>query len=130
MNGRSKAWALALLVGAFLLGGVTGAVLDRTLAGKAAREASENRRSRDRGTSYLDWLTQELALSEQQRNEVAAILEQNREEVAALWAETRPAFEEVRNRLRAEVRELLTAEQQVAYDELIATERDRHRRRR
>jgi hypothetical protein len=120
---------LALLLGAFLIGGVTGAVLDRTLAGKAAREASESRRGRDRGASYLDWLSQELALSEQQRNEVAAVLERNREEVAALWEETRPAFEEVRNRLRAEVQELLTDEQRVVYDALIASERDRRRRR-
>jgi len=130
MNGRSKAWALALLLGAFLIGGVSGAVLDRTLAGKAAREATETRRGRDRGTSYLDWLTEELALSEQQRTQVAAILERNREDVAALWEETRPVFEELRNRLRAEVRDLLNEEQQVAYEALIASERDRHRRRR
>jgi len=130
MNGRSKAWAVALLLGAFLIGGVTGAVLDRTLAGKAAREASDSRRSRDRGASYLDWLTQELTLSEEQRTQVAAILERNRAEVAALWEGTRPVFEELRNRLRAEVRELLDEEQQAAYDSLIASERDRHRRRR
>jgi hypothetical protein len=132
MNGKPKAWALALLLGAFLLGGVTGVVLDRTFVGGAPSETDATRRGsdRDRRTTYLDWLAAELALTDQQREEVAAILERNREEVAALWQETRPAFEEVRNRLRDEVRELLSQEQQVAYDALIANERDRHRRRR
>lgn len=132
MNGRSKARALALLLGAFLLGGVAGAVLDRSLTMGAATEVSPARRGdvRDRRESYLDWLAAELALSEQQRAQVADILERNRAQVASLWEETRPAFEQLKTRLRAEVRAVLNADQQVAYDALIAQERERHRRRR
>jgi uncharacterized membrane protein len=132
MNGKSKVWALALLLGVFLLGGVAGALLDRTLSAAGTPAASQDRRDsdRDRRQRYLDWLAAELALSEQQREQVAAVLERNREEVASLWEETRPAFEELKNRLRAEVRDVLSEQQQVAYDSLIATERDRHRRRR
>lgn len=94
--------------------------------------ASEGSRggTRDRRESYLDWLAAELALTQQQREQVAAILERNREEVAALWQETRPAFQALTARLRAEVRDVLSEEQQVAYDTLIANERERHRRRR
>jgi len=132
MNGKSKSRALALLLGAFLLGGVTGALLDRSMTAGAAPEASRARRGdeRDRRESYLDWLAAELALSEQQRAQLAEILERNRAQVASLWEKTRPAFEELKTRLRAEVRAVLNADQQVAYDALIAQERERHRRRR
>lgn len=132
MNGKSKFWALALLVGAFLIGGVTGAVVDRGLARRSSAETQESRRGgeRDRRQSYLDWLTSELSLSEQQRDQVAIILERNREDVAALWQETRPAFEDLKNHLRGEVRDVLNDEQRTAYEALIAAERERHRRRR
>ncbi|MGD8699019.1 MAG: hypothetical protein PVJ43_06995 [Gemmatimonadales bacterium] len=132
MNGKSKAWAFGLLLGAFLIGGVVGAVVDRSIAPNASGETGDSRRSgdRDRRERYLDWLAAELSLSEQQRDEVAVIIERNREEVAALWKQTRPAFEELKQRLRSEVREVLTDEQRTAYEGLIAAERDRHRRRR
>lgn len=132
MNGKSKARALALLLGAFLLGGVAGATLDRSFARVSTPETSEGRRGDDRTRreSYLDWLSAELALSHDQRQRVAAILEGHREEVASLWRETRPAFEELQTRLRAEVREVLSEDQQTAYEALLARERERHRRRR
>jgi len=132
MNGKSKTLALALLFGAFLAGGAVGAVLDRYVVGGATRAASQEQRSRDRDRreSYMDWLATELDLTEAQRQQVAAALEENREEVNALWQETRPAFEELRARFRAQVREVLSQEQQVAYDSLVAIERNRRRGRR
>jgi len=132
MNGKSKTLALALLLGAFLAGGAVGAVLDRYVVGGATRAASQEQRSRDRDRreSYMDWLATELDLTEAQRQQVAAALEENREEVNALWQETRPAFEELRARFRAQVREVLSQEQQVAYDSLVAIERNRRRGRR
>ena len=132
MNGKPKSLALALLVGAFLVGGVVGVVVDRSIVGSPGAGASADRegRDRDRRQSYVDWLTAELQLTEAQRDHVAAVLERNREQVQALWQETRPAFEELKTQLRAQVREILTAEQQAAYDSLLARERDRRRGRR
>lgn len=132
MNGKSKTLALALLIGAFVAGGAVGAVVDRYFVVRSTPEASNQPRSHDRNRpeSYMNWLAAELELTEEQRQHVTAVLERNREEVKALWQETRPAFEELRARLRAEVREVLSEEQQVAYDSLLARERDRRRGRR
>ncbi|MGD8866645.1 MAG: hypothetical protein PVI01_03430 [Gemmatimonadales bacterium] len=132
MNGKPKSLALALLVGALLVGGVVGVVVDRSLIRERAADASADRanRDRDRRQSYVDWLTAELQLSQDQREHVAAVLERNRTEVRALWQETRPAFEKLKTQLRAQIRELLTEEQQAAYDSLLVRERNRHRSRR
>jgi hypothetical protein len=132
MNGKSKTLALALLIGSFMVGGVVGALVDRSLVRGAVSESSGEERGhdRDRRQSYMDWLAAELDLTDDQREHVAAVLETNREEVRALWRETRPAFEELRDRLRAQVREALTEEQQTAYDSLLASEHDRRRGRR
>lgn len=132
MNGKPKSLALALLAGAFLVGGVVGVVVDRSFVSGRGAEVSADRptRDRDRRQSYVDWLTAELQLTEQQREHVAAVFERNREQVRALWQETRPAFEELKTQLRAQIRETLTGEQQAAYDSLLARERDRHRSRR
>lgn len=132
MNGKSKTLALALLFGAFVVGAAVGAVADRYLiTGSAAEQSGESAvHDRDRRQSYMEWLAAELELTDDQRQHVAAVLERNREEVRALWQETRPAFEELKTRLRAEVREVLTQEQQVAYDSLLARDRGRRRSRR
>lgn len=132
MNGKPKSLAFALLLGAFLVGGVVGVVVDRSLiSGRSAAAAADRpNRDRDRRQSYVDWLTRELQLSQKQSDDVAAVLERNREQVRALWLETRPAFEELKSQLRAQIREILTVEQQAAYDSLLAREGDRHRSRR
>ena len=76
MNGKSKAWALALLVAVFLLGGVAGAAVDRMLVGDREVSSGERGRSggdRDRRRSYTDWLAAELSLTDEQRG-VAQVL--------------------------------------------------------
>ncbi|UCC84897.1 MAG: hypothetical protein JSW46_08255 [Gemmatimonadota bacterium] len=129
MNGKSKAWALALLIAVFLVGGAAGAAVDRMLVGD--REVSSDRRGRsggdrDRRRSYLDWLADELALSEEQRTEVHGILERHREQVEEHWRDMRPKYEELQQQARDEIRAALTEEQAAAYDALL----ERHRQRR
>ncbi len=131
MNGKPKAWALALLVGALLLGGVAGAAVDRLLIGEPA-VAEEARRAgdRDRRRSELEWLSSELDLSAEQRERMGAIVEGHRAQMSALWRETRPRFEELRSQLRDDIREVLNADQRAAYEALIQKHEERHRRRR
>jgi hypothetical protein len=130
MIGKSKAWALALLGAALLLGGVAGAAVDRVLVGGSAEAATSRRGSdRDRRSSYLDHLSAELQLTEDQRSQVQVIVEQHREQVSALWREMRPRFEELKGQVHAEIRELLTEEQRTAYEALLDKEaRRRHGR--
>ncbi|NIR44550.1 MAG: hypothetical protein GWN99_09675 [Gemmatimonadetes bacterium] len=122
MNGKSKIWAAALLGVALVLGGVSGAALDRALLRDSASAESRDRdrdRDRDRRGRYLDWLAAELDLTEDQRSQVESIIERHREQVSALWRETRPRFEELKQQLRSEIRDLLTEEQLEAYEALL-----------
>ncbi|MGD2152252.1 MAG: hypothetical protein PVG79_03230 [Gemmatimonadales bacterium] len=130
MNGKSRAWALALLVAVFLVGGAAGAAVDRILVGDRAVESSQRDRSGDRGRrrSYVDWLAGELELSEEQKAEVQAILERHRGQVEDLWRQMRPRYEELQEQARAEIRGLLTEEQTAAYDALLERQRRREHR--
>jgi hypothetical protein len=121
INGKSKAWALGLLVGVLLLGAVAGAAVDRVFLRDAAVTQTRDRRDgdRDRRTRYIDWLTAELRLSDQQRAQVDTIVERNREQVSALWLETRPRFEELQAQLRQQIRGILTDAQSAKYDDLL-----------
>jgi hypothetical protein len=132
MNGKSKIWALALLLGVLLLGGVAGAAVDRILVREsAAAEARERRDSdRDRRGRYLDWLSAELELTDEQRSQVATIVDSHREQTHALWRDLRPRYEEMKSQLRSEIRDVLTEDQSAAYQALLEREADRHRGRR
>lgn len=128
MNGKSKLWALALLIGVLVLGGVAGAAVDRSLSDPACPTAGEERRSReDRDRGYLDWLSSELALTAEQRVEVEGRVERHRAAVHELWREMRPRFEAMKSELRSDIREVLSEDQVAVYDSLIART-DRRRR--
>jgi hypothetical protein len=130
MNGKSKAWALALLVAVFLVGGAAGAAVDRMLVSDREVASGQRGRSgdRDRRRSYLDWLAGELELSAAQRTEVQGILERHHEQVSGLWRDMRPRYEELQQQARAEIRGLLTEDQAAAYDALLQRQRERHER--
>jgi hypothetical protein len=131
MNGKSRVWALALLVAVFLVGGAAGAAVDRMLVGERRVSSSQRGRSggdRDRRRSYLDWLAAQLELTEEQKTEVQAILERSREQVEELWREMRPRYEELQEQARAEIRALLSEEQAAAYDALLERQRQRRER--
>ncbi len=68
----------------------------------------------------LDRFNSRLKLTPDQRQKVAAILEAKRSKMGALRAEVHPKFEEIRNSTRAEIRQLLTPEQQKKFDVMNA----------
>ncbi len=120
---REKILAAVLLAGALALGGALGAAGYSWAAG-------DDRCARPGGReSYVDRLTTELRLSPEQRGQVIVILERQREELAAIWREVKPRTEEIRQAARAEIRGVLTPEQQERYTELLQrSERERARR--
>jgi hypothetical protein len=132
MIGKSKAWALALLVGVLLMGGVAGAAIDRMLVGRSAAAQSAERRDADRDhrRSYVDWLAAELELTDEQRTSIEGLLEGYREQVSGQWQEMRPRFEEMREQFRSEVRTVLTQEQIENYEALLSQEAERRHSRR
>ncbi len=68
----------------------------------------------------LDQFSSELKLTPDQRDKVAAILEAKRQKIETLRAEMRPRFEQIRISTSAEIRQLLTPEQQQRFDVLQA----------
>lgn len=111
---KAKLSAGALLSAALLLGGALGAVGHRWVAS----DACDRGFGRDRG-SFVDWLSQELDLTADQREQVAAVLERQHRAMVALWKEVKPRSEEIRRATWQEVRSILTPEQRARHAELL-----------
>ena len=122
---RLKIWLV--LLGVFLLGGVTGASFDsfyrlRREHGGGRQQQSGEQRDRD----MFERMRRDLNLSEQQTTELRAILEQTRNDYRALRSEVRPRYDAVRQSARTRIRAILTPEQQKLFD-AKAAERDARR---
>ena len=68
----------------------------------------------------LERFSSELKLSPEQKTQVGAILEEKRRKIEALRAEIQPRFKEIRTSTAAEIRPLLTSEQQQKFDVMNA----------
>jgi Spy/CpxP family protein refolding chaperone len=121
---RLKIWLV--IVGVFLLGGVTGASLDSLYRLRASGDARHERGGGRRGGDVFGKMKSDLNLTEQQGTEIRAIIDQSREEYRALRSEISPRYDEVRTRARTRIRALLNPEQQQRFDAEIA-ERDARR---
>lgn len=132
MNGKSKVWALALLIAVLFLGGAAGAVVDRTLMGSHACTDREAGRAQggQKHQSYLARLSAELDLTEEQQGRLETIVERHRETYSALWREIRPQFDTIQANLRREIRDALNDEQRAKYDELLKNQAEHRRPRR
>jgi Spy/CpxP family protein refolding chaperone len=117
---RAQTVGLLMLVIIFAVGAMTGAATMRVAGGDRAepREAVE---SRERRPSL--WET--LDLTPEQRARVDDIMERRRGEVQAFWNEHGPQLRAVMDSARADVREVLTPEQQAIEAEFFA-ERRKH----
>jgi Spy/CpxP family protein refolding chaperone len=124
--GTTRLKILLVLVGVFILGGVTGASLDslyRTRGGDAGHQGGARRGGRD---NMFEHMRRDLNLSEQQATEIRAILDQTRNEYRTLRTEVRPRYDAVRQQARTRIRALLNPEQQKRFD-ARAAERDARR---
>ena len=71
---------------------------------------------RDFQARLLERFSSKLKLTAEQRTQVAAILDVKRQKIDALRAEIQPRFKEIRASTAAEIRQLLTLEQQQKFD--------------
>lgn len=115
------AWKQVVM--AFVLGAVAGGIAGRW----CALEYGKKPWGRSPG-HLLQEFSRHLRLTSEQRTQVGAILEAKRQKVEALRAETRPQFEGIRSSASAEIRRLLTPEQQARYDKLEAEQQARRER--
>ena len=122
---RLKIWLV--VVGVFLLGGVTGAALDSVYRLKARGVERHDGRGGQRNKEKLfEEMKSDLGLTDQQATEIHAILEETRNEYRALREKCRPQYDAARAAARTRIRALLNPEQQQKFD-ARAAERDARR---
>ena len=81
-----------------------------------------------RGGGYAERLEADLALNGEQRAAVDTILDRQQTAMRELWTEYSPRFDSLRQDVRSQIMEILDADQQEKYSELIAqSDRRRHR---
>jgi len=121
---RIKIWLI--VVGVFLLGGVTGASLDslyRLRVRGANQEWGAGRRGNEEA---LEHMKRDLNLNEQQTTEIKAILDQTGNDYRALRTEVRPRYDAIRQNARTRIRAVLNPEQQKIFDAKAAERDARH----
>ena len=123
---RLKIWLV--LLGVFVLGCVTGALLDnvyRLQARGAPQGRHGGRGDKDKG-AFFESLRRDLNLDDQQAAQVRAILEETRNEFRQLRAEARPRYDALKQKARERIRAVLTPEQQQRFDAKVAERDARH----
>jgi Spy/CpxP family protein refolding chaperone len=129
-HGSTRLKILLVLLGVFVLGGVTGASLASLYRLRGGHERLEGRGGGGgrgkREDRIFESMRRDLSLTEQQATEIRAILDQTHNDYRALRAEVRPRYDAVRQNARTRIRALLTPEQQKLFD-AKAAERDARR---
>jgi Spy/CpxP family protein refolding chaperone len=107
--------AVGMLLLAALVGGAIGTA---ATAGVRGRRHDAGRRG---GSGwYVEMLSRELTLTEEQKDSVQQVLTRHRAGMDSIWAEMAPRMKAWRESVRADVRARLTPEQQTRYAELTA----------
>jgi Spy/CpxP family protein refolding chaperone len=116
---KLQVWLSILVV--FVLGGVTGASLDRLYLQKQnpgrINQGGPNWRGRQQ---MLDEMKRDLNLTDDQVTAVRTIFDETRKEFHPRRLSECPGFKEMRQKTRERVRTVLTPEQQRRYDEITA----------
>lgn len=135
---RSKGYALMFLLGAFITGGALGFTADRVIGGDRQRERERGREMRGTGGgSYRQRMARELDLSPAQQSSVDSLMDQKHRQIVALYRPVKPQLDSlalaarvISDSTHAQIRRLLTPEQQAALEKMRATSRHDLARRR
>lgn len=119
MKPATKA-ALPVFVLGLALGAVAGSVAQRSLMRRFMKNGPDAQR-------MVKHLTRDLSLDEAQRASVLAALEARKPAMEALRTEGDAKFEALRAETNADIRKLLTPDQIVKFDALVAKWEARHK---
>lgn len=115
---RLRVMGGAVLGLVLVAGGMSGAAIDRAVSGR--EPAAHERRERDECARFRPERRRGpydgLGLSAEQQQRVDAVLEQNRKRMDEFWKLYRPQMDSIVSRTRADIREILTPEQQAEMD--------------
>jgi Spy/CpxP family protein refolding chaperone len=118
-------WVGMTLAAVLLLGIGAGVLVDRFLllaTVESATNLDANREgSRDDHVKrFRARLQEELDLTEEQKGRLDQVLEKNHETAERFWQDSRVRFDELRMTFREDIRSLLSADQKVKFDEMLA----------
>lgn len=112
---RLKVWLV--LVGVFLLGGVTGA----SLGGIYHLRHRDDPHNRDgRREAFFERMRSDLNLTNEQATQIKNILDETRSQFQFLQAEARPRFDSIKQKERERIRGILDSRQQQRFDQITA----------
>lgn len=127
---RQRLLGIGLLCVTFITGGIAGASFQQVLASRTAeaQDAREQRRggsgrSSERGRSNDDFPYVRLQVTEEQRPQIERILNEGQKKVNDFWRRTQPQLRATVDSTRAEIRAVLTPEQNMQWDSLRAADR-------
>jgi hypothetical protein len=110
-NTTLKVWLVLVVV--FVLGSFTGGAVTGFYR---AMSRPDRNAPRDR----MEKMRRDLSLTDDQVKSVSAILDETKNEYKALRTEMKPRFDEPRQKARAKIRALLSADQQQKFDAMVA----------
>lgn len=120
MNGNSATRKAAFWVGAvFLLGATLGGVLGYLSGHRTASAANASPSEPERRARRVEQLTRELSLTPAQSQQVDAILLQRHAEGKAIHDQTDAQIDQVHQKGRQQIREILTTEQKPKFEEFL-----------
>jgi hypothetical protein len=111
--------AIGYLVVVFLLGVALGAGGMYWAQSRDMLVQAKPKPKMEKMPSTVDWLSKELDLSQDQKQQLGAILDETRESYDTLWAEIDPKFEAARWAGREKIRAILNAKQKEQFEELV-----------
>ena len=126
---RSRTGALALLIAAFVLGGLVGGAA----TSMADRRSHKTKADHPPRATYVERLGAELSLTSAQMDSVRAVLQRHQPAMDSIWESIRPLMASERQAIRNQITALLTEEQRARYlelqrqDSLRRVERERSR---
>ena len=110
--------ALGYLLLVFVLGAALGAGGMYWFESGSAALAGEKKGGKAE-TSTVDWLSEELECTREQRAQLEEILDDTRTRYDAAWLEVEPKFEEARQGGRDRIRAILSDEQKAKFEKLV-----------
>ena len=115
---RLKIWLVVL--GVFVLGGLTGVAADSAYRLRANGSGREGARTGREKKDIFERMRGDLGLTDEQARQVKTVLDETRDEYRTLSSERRPRYDAIRQKGRERIRALLTSEQQQRFDAKVA----------
>jgi hypothetical protein len=119
MMSLSKFKAFLVMSVIFLLGAVAGASLGTAIVSKKFAAASANAPLAPAKIKLIDKFRTRLNLSPTQTERLQLILEDTKQQFRGLHETVKPQFEEIRQRMRSQIREQLNDQQRQEFEVMV-----------